>query len=390
MKICMISYLSHPPYTGGAEIFVDEISKRLTVDGHTIYLVTSKPDSTLPRYENRKSTRIFRVGNSILPGFSYLINGVQTVLNLNKKHNFDIIHAHMGIPSYAGLIGAFSGKIMGKPVILSFQGGRAWVMNRYIFRPFSKYMFSSSTVVHTVSTYLSEIAKRFGGKNIVRIPNGVDLTTFKPEYNLKEIINIKKNLGISDQNKILITVSRIDEKNGILDLIRAIKGVVVKDQDVKLLIVGDGPLRSTVEKEIRTLNLENYVIIVGNRRHEEIPNFLALADVFIRPSLSEGFGISFIEAMACGVPVIGSCVGGIPDFLYNNKTGLLVHPGEINDISQAIFKVLNDLHLAKELSKNAYNMVVKRYAWENIVKDIRNLYIFAMKLNSSKREVRFL
>ena len=160
------------------------------------------------------------------------------------------------------------------------------------------------------------------------IPNGVDLNLFKSRD------------GHIDSKKI-ITVSRLVKKNGVGDLIEAMSGIRSELPDYRLQIIGSGPLEKKLKLQVKNLNLENNVEFLGEIPNELLPKYLSTADIFVRPSLSEGLGISFLEAMAVGLPVIGTLVGGIPDFLKDGETGLFCKVGDPEDIAEKINRILN-------------------------------------------------
>ena len=160
--------------------------------------------------------------------------------------------------------------------------------------------------VQVISNFLANWAIELGvDKNkIVVVPNGVTVNS--------QQLTVDKN----KKEKIILTVSRLVEKNGVEDLIKSIK--ILNQENIKLTIIGDGLLRNKLENLAQELNLVDKVKFLGDLPNQEALKYYSIADVFCRPSLSEGFGISFVEAMAAEVPVIATPVGGIPDFLKDN------------------------------------------------------------------------
>ncbi|MBI4709420.1 MAG: glycosyltransferase family 4 protein [Candidatus Portnoybacteria bacterium] len=198
------------------------------------------------------------------------------------------------------------------------------------------------------------------------VPNGVSLDKLKSknEEVKTEIHNLKNKLGIKESEKVIITVSRLVLKNGVGDLIEAV--AKMQNTNYKLLILGSGPLEESLRLKAKNLNLENRVIFLGEIPNEKVPEYLAISDVFVRPSLSEGLGNAFLEAMAAGVPVIGTEVGGIPDFLKNGETGLFCRVGGSNDIAGKIELLLSDNDLRNKLIINGRRLVEEKYNWDGI------------------------
>jgi len=129
-----------------------------------------------------------------------------------------------------------------------------------------------------------------------------------------------------------------------------------------------------LEELISELKLDNRVRLMGTIPHEQIAGFLNLADVFVLPSLSEGLGIAIIEAMACGIPVIGTNVDGIPDIIKDNDNGVLVPPGDAEALAGAIDKLLQDEELRGKLAVRGLEEVEQRFQWENIYQQVRQVY----------------
>jgi glycosyltransferase involved in cell wall biosynthesis len=158
-------------------------------------------------------------------------------------------------------------------------------------------------------------------------------------------------------------------KNGIGDVIKALPKL---PSNVKFVIFGEGYLRQKLDSLVRSLNLEDRVFFEGFISHREMPKYLKACDIFIRPSLSEGFGNSFVEAMAAKLLVIATPVGGIVDFLADNETGYVCQPEDTDSIVKAVNKAINSDN--KRIIDNAYKMVCERYGWEDISLNIKEIF----------------
>jgi glycosyltransferase involved in cell wall biosynthesis len=203
------------------------------------------------------------------------------------------------------------------------------------------------------------------------IPNAVDLDKFLSENWKFSKEEIKKRLNISQNEKIIISVSRLVKKNGIVDLIRAMNFL---PDNFKLLIAGKGEERNNLEKEIKKLKLEKRIVLLGHILPDNIPEYLSVSDIFVRPSLSEGLGNVFLEAMAAGLPVIGTNVGGIPDFLKDNETGLFCKVKNPVSIAQKIKLLLDDAVLRQKLIDNGRRLVEEKYDWDKIVLQMKEIF----------------
>jgi len=210
------------------------------------------------------------------------------------------------------------------------------------------------------------------------------------------IDDFEKKLGINKDEKVIITVSRLVKKNGVEDLIEAISQLSPPRRDpvhykynkvagqitnyklpVKLLICGDGEERQKLEVRSKKLGISDKVKFMGFIAPAELPKYYAIADVFCRPSLSEGLGNVFLEAMAAGVPVIATPVGGIPDFLKNGETGLFCHVRNPESIAEKIKWILDEKN-KEEVARvvaNAREMVGRKYDWEIIAEKMEKIFM---------------
>jgi glycosyltransferase involved in cell wall biosynthesis len=141
-----------------------------------------------------------------------------------------------------------------------------------------------------------------------------------------------------------------------------------------LLLVGDGEDRARLERQAAQLGIASRVRFAGAVPPEEIGPWLRASELFVRPSLSEGLGSAFLEAMACGLPVIGTRVGGIPDFLEEGRTGLFCDPQQPSTIATAILRLLEDRPLAETIGRAGRELVRTRYRWERVAEEVAALY----------------
>jgi glycosyltransferase involved in cell wall biosynthesis len=161
-------------------------------------------------------------------------------------------------------------------------------------------------------------------------------------------------------------------KNAADDIIRALARL---PKDTVLAILGDGPDRAMLEELAASEGAGNRVRFLGTVAHAELPAYLQAADVFIRPSLSEGMGNSFIEAMAAGVPVIATLVGGIPDFLKDGETGLACEVRNPASIAAAVTRFRENAELRARIVTAARKLVTEKYDWNDIAKSMGEVFV---------------
>ena len=152
-------------------------------------------------------------------------------------------------------------------------------------------------------------------------------------------------------------------------LIRAIQ-----DLPVKLQILGSGPEETSLKNLAEELNIADKIEFLGNIDNDKLPEYLSQADIFARPSRSEGLGISFLEAMAMGLPVIAPPVGGIPDFLKDRETGLFVQEEDPADLAEKIKLLLNDENLRNRIAQAGQKLVLENYSWGTIASKMDRIF----------------
>jgi len=242
----------------------------------------------------------------------------------------DIIHAHV---YRAGVPAVFLGKRYGIPVVVtehSTEFPRGLVKGLALWK--AKFAFENAAFVCPVSRDLAMHIKRLGVKTRFRvIPNVVDTTLFYP---LKEEKEEKK------EEKRLLTVALLNPKKGIPYLLQALALLKEKRDDFILDIVGDGPSRHEYEELVKSLGLDGKVIFHGLKPKTEVAEFMRRADVFVLPSLWENLPCVIIEAMASGLPVIATKVGGIPEMI-DEETGILIPAGDVKSLFLALDKCLD-------------------------------------------------
>lgn len=280
--------------------------------------------------------------------------------------NFNLIHAHF---LEEGFIGANLKSLYDKPFVVTAHGGDVYDLpfRDSWYNALARYVLNEADQVITVSKSNQEKLLSLGvyPSKLHVIPNGYDEKLFK----LMPSIEARKRLGLPLNKKLLLSVGNLVAVKGHTYLLDAMKFVLKRRDDVILLIVGSGPLRENLCKKTRELNLERNVFFVGGKKHEEIPFWMNACDVFVLPSLMESFGVVSVESMACGKPVVGTCVGGIPEIVRKHDVGILVKPADPKALSDGILEALDRTWVAEVVLNYA-----KQYSWTNIVGRILKIY----------------
>jgi glycosyltransferase involved in cell wall biosynthesis len=220
-----------------------------------------------------------------------------------------------------------------------------------------------------LSSFLIHRAEKSGyeGRSAL-IPNGVDLRVFSRKILKKDYLEMIQKMGKNPEDIFLVTTSRLNHKNAVDDIISSL---ALLPDNIYLLVIGIGSEMSKLKAQAIKLGLGKRVKFLGFLPHPEIPKYFSICDIFVRPSRSEGFGNSFIEAMAARLPVIATPVGGIPDFLDDKETGLFCAPDNPKSLAQAIRLLLEDGVLRERIINKAFTRVTERYSWEYVAKEMK-------------------
>jgi teichuronic acid biosynthesis glycosyltransferase TuaC len=293
-------------------------------------------------------------------------NKFERVLRDNKIE-FDLIHAHFIWPwGYIGV--KLKEKKFEVPVIITGHGYDVYDLpfrnNRY-FEMVREILNSANRII-TVSHSNFKFIKKLEIKTKTEvIPNGFNSKLFYPI----DSRNCKEVLGLPVNKRIILTVGHLRKVKGHEYLIEAMKKIVKKRGDILCIIVGDGSLRGKLEKQIKKLNLGDYVKLVGAKPHDEIPYWMNACDIFVLPSLSEGNPTVMFEVLACGKPFVGTKVGGIPEIITSEDYGLLCEPANPEDLAENILVALE-----KEWDSEKIRKYAEQFSWENIAKKIVGVY----------------
>lgn len=228
----------------------------------------------------------------------------------------------------------------------------------------NKMLFRIDKII-CVSQYLADQANNYGIKNVKVIHHGIDLNVFKPiKASYKEVLknDILKKYNLYNKKEILVTASRLDREKGHDVLIKSFQKTKKKLRNPILFIAGDGPEKNNLVKLTSDLGLADSIIFTGNIIREDLIKIYQIADVFIMLSLRETFGLVFIEAMACGLPVIGGNNGAIHEIIENNKNGIIVNPLDELSCMTSIIKILSNHQFKKRLINNGLEIVRHKFS----------------------------
>jgi glycosyltransferase involved in cell wall biosynthesis len=212
---------------------------------------------------------------------------------------------------------------------------------------------------------------RVSGDRITLIQNGIPVKTLS-EPNQAQLDAVREEWDILPHMPVVGTLARFHQQKGLPYLLESAAQVRQECPELKLLLVGDGGLRSSLEEQARDLGLSGCAILPGIRH--DVPEILALVDVFVLPSLWEGLPIALLEAMAASLPVVATAVGGVPEVVVDGVTGLLVPPRDPEALSKAILTLLKDRDLQHSMGQAGRERVTRCFSVERMVKETEVLY----------------
>lgn len=299
------------------------------------------------------------------------------LINVLMKESFDIIHTHEDcqISSLFALIAAQKKKVpclvtneryYYPPNILKFP-------LLFVDKTFAKYVRRKcdSITTHAYSAKKFLLEQKVPEEKIKVIPIGIDSNFYKP---LKSNY-LHTRFDLTENDYILLSVARLHPYKGLNYLVDAMKLVVRRKRNVKLIILGRGPLKSKLHEQIKSLKLENNVFLCEDFiPNEKMPSVYSSCDIFILPSLIEPFGMVILEAMACSKPVIGTKIGGIQDTIVDRECGFLVAPKNSKELADKISLLCQKTEMRKEMGMKGRQRILNVYDWNIVVSKYLDTY----------------
>lgn len=296
------------------------------------------------------------------------------LLYVLKKMKIDLIHAHWSLPQ--GLLGILAKQLLKIPCVTTLHGSDVFGQRHPIFRSLNKLAISHADVCTANSLATAKTAYKIAAcQNLKIIPMGVDSNRFQKTT---EVDDLKKKFNLDGE--VILSVGRLIDLKGTDYLIKALPRVLLRFPTAKALIIGTGPRKNHLLNLSKELQIEENMVFIDQIPHTELIKYYSLADVFVLPSITnkkgetEGFGVVLLEAMACGLPVIGSDIGGIPDIIRKGETGLLIRQKDSQDLADQIIRLLSDESLRKKVIKNGHNLISTKFSWEVVTDRFIEIY----------------
>lgn len=289
-----------------------------------------------------------------------------------KRKQIQIVHTHL---IHADVYGTIAAKLAGVPVIISSQHNddqfRHSLPMIWLNRLLARWQTKIIVISDWVGKFLQEV-EGIPAEKITRIHYGLDP---KPIEALADPAYIRQQFQIPDGAPVIGTIGRLTAQKGQTYLLDAVRLLKNDFPNLRVVVIGDGELRHDLEAQAKTLDITDNVIFTGLRSYHEAMRLLSGMDVFVFPSLWEGFGLVLLEAMALKKPIVASNVSAIPESVLDGKTGLIVPPRQAEAIAEALRALLRDFEKAEKMGVAGFQRLQAAFAVENMVTATANLYV---------------
>ncbi len=373
MNIGIVCYAS----VGGSGVVASELARCLAERGHSTHVISS--DTPFRLRDSDSGVNFHRVETPGYPLFrepQYLLALANRIVQVARAHRLDVIHAHYAIPHAAAAYLArqilASSADRGRQVprtITTLHGTDVTILGSDpSYRETVAFCIDQSDAVTAVSASLRDETKREMPvhSDIVVIPNFLDC-----DFHRRAPMPALRRRFCAPDEKLVIHISNLRPVKQV-DAVVRIFARIRERAAAKLLIVGEGPELGSAEQLIGDLHLGDHVELIGET--QDVVGLLSVSDLFLLPSLQESFGLSALEAMACGVPVVASNVGGLPEVVIDDVTGYLHPPDAIERMAESATRILLDPALHARLARDGQRLAVERFSADRIVPQYAALY----------------
>ncbi|KGL39642.1 glycosyltransferase family 4 protein [Listeria sp. SHR_NRA_18] len=369
------------PQISGVATSIKTMEKELTKRGHNVYIFTTSDPQADLEAERGKVFRFSSIPFVFFPERRIAMAGTQKVARLIKRLEIDVIHTHTEFSM--GLIGKKMAKKFDLPVLHTYHTmyedylhyiGKGKLIGQGVVQKLSRAFCDSMDTVIVPTEKVQTSLRSYGIANHIRIiPTGTEFKSFEPDrFKQADLAQTKADLGILPDDKVVVSVGRVAQEKGIDIIVRAFPSVLAKVPNAKLLIVGDGPARAELEELAFTEDISKSVIFAGEQDWETIGRFYQLGDVFVSASTSETQGMTYIEAMASGIPVIAKADRSNENLILNRKTGRSFRADW--ELPEVMCDMLQQPEVAERLAANALQHIGS-FSAERFGANIEQIYM---------------
>jgi N-acetyl-alpha-D-glucosaminyl L-malate synthase BshA len=375
MKIAIVCY----PTFGGSGVVATELGLELARRGHEIHFITYSQPVRLALLNPRVHYHEVNVPEYPLFHYQpYELALSSKLVDMVKLYKIELLHVHYAIPhAYAGYMAKQMLKEEGIdiPMVTTLHGTDITLVgNHPFYKPAVTFSINKSDIVTSVSQSLKdETLKLFNITNEIEvIPNFIELKKDIIEAN----IPCYRSAIAKEKERVVTHISNFRKVKRIPDVIK-IFHKIQQSIPAKLMMVGDGPEKERAERLCRELGIQDQVIFFGNSN--EIDKILSYSDLFLLPSETESFGLAALEAMACGVPVISSNSGGLPEVNFEGISGYLSNVGEIDEMAANALRILKEDSVLEQFKTRSLE-TARQFDIQNILPLYEELYLRAISI----------
>jgi N-acetyl-alpha-D-glucosaminyl L-malate synthase BshA len=349
------------PTVGGSGILATRLGVEFAKRGHEVHFVTYERPVAI-QGGDPKNVHVHLVSVLEYPLFKYppyTIALASEMYRVSEQHDLDVFHVHYSIPHSTAA--HLAREMTGVPYVVTLHGSDVTILGSdSSYLPVNSHTIDEANAITTVSQFMvDEAYSRLGiNKEIRVIPNFVDTDIFAPN-------SCKENYLGNGEDVVISHISNFRPVKRVHDLVYAMKMVSRKDPGTKLMLIGDGPERISVERLVKRLDLEEYVTLTGFR--SDVANLLSCSDVVVLCSETESAPLTLLEGMSSGLPVVATRVGGIPEIIKDGVNGLLVQSKNPEAIAEKILELNSDPEMRRSLGEAARETVLEKYTAEKIV-----------------------
>ncbi len=375
------------PQINGVVTSIRTLEKELNNLGHKVYIfATTHPDATPKPRVFRTPSMPFWSMPSHRVAFSFSPKVLKTIKNLN----LDIIHTQTEFP--LGLLGKTAAKIFNIPMIHTYhtmyEDYVHYILKGHVVTPkmakdFSRIFCNSAEAVIAPTQKVYDVLHQYGvTRDIEIIPTGIELAPFKQSSSTDEDVKLLRETYNLNNTPVVLYLGRLAKEKSIDVIIKGMNELLKKLPTAKLLIVGDGPIRSNLEKLVTELNIADSVIFAGQQAWKDVPKFYHLADVFVNASTTETQGLTYAEAMAAQLPVVVKQDENIKGLLKDDVNGrIFVEDFELPNL---LYEILTNKEKANLLTTQAFKDI-EPFSSEKFGKDVVNLYEKVIEIHKLKK-----
>ena len=354
------------PRAGGIETFIHGLIERLPFGSVVVY--TSAQDGAAD-FDNEW---LLKFGVEVIRDRSKILLPTPRVIKIARRliKERNLTRVAFGAAAPLGVMAASLRSAGAARIVALTHGHEVWWSKVPPFSLAIRYMSRSIDVITYLGDYTKgEISKALSLKNsekLIQLAPGIDVEHFQP-------VNadlLRAELGLKDK-AVIVSVGRLVHRKGQDQLISALPTILERVPNTHLVIIGTGPYKEYLEKLAAKLNVSSNLTFIGRINYSELPRYICLGEIFAMPSRSrffglevEGLGIVYLEASACGLPVIAGNSGGAPDAVLLGVTGLVVDGTKVNEISAACIKLLENPELSQLMGQKGRSWIVENWRWE--------------------------